>query len=152
MPWLSLPDYARRTGTPESTVRAAIRKGTLEGHQEQRAPGDPRVVWKVWVDDPQEQPQEAAEPSADQIEPDPPSTSETAITGIPEIVRAAVEPWERRLEIADALIRANGETLERQAEQIAELREQRGRLEARLTAAETELARARRPWWRQWFS
>jgi hypothetical protein len=137
MPWLSLPDYARRTGTPESTVRAAIRKGTLEGHQEQRAPGDPRVVWKVWVDDPQEQPQEAAEPSAalrvasesDQ----PPST----LTEPPVVTT-------RALEILETLLVANGETMERQVDRILDLTLRVGRAEARAEMLQDERDRARK--------
>ena len=64
MPWLSLPEYARRTGTPESTVRAMIRAGRLRAELEQRAPGDPRTVWRVWLDGPQEQPQDEPQPPA----------------------------------------------------------------------------------------
>jgi hypothetical protein len=154
MPWLSLPDYARRTGTPESTVRAAIRKGTLEGHQEQRAPGDPRVVWKVWVDDPQapaeHHPQQQPQPSSDSIEGHPPAAAETAATEPPAVTMRLLD------------------TVLTQAETIAALRERVGRSEAARAAAERRAAdlaerlagvererdqlreAAERPWWQFW--
>jgi hypothetical protein len=151
MPWLSLPDYARQTGTPESTVRAAIRKGTLEGHQEQRAPGDPRVVW---VDDPQapaeHHPQQQPQPSSDSIEGHPPAAAETAATEPPAVTMRLLD------------------TVLTQAETIAALRERVGRSEAARAAAERRAAdlaerlagvererdqlreAAERPWWQFW--
>jgi hypothetical protein len=129
MPWLSLPDYARQTGTPESTVRAAIRKGTLEAHREARAPGDPRDIWKVWLDEPAdastEQPQASTAPETSQ--------PQTTLTEPPAATT-------RALEILETLLRANGETMERQAETIAGLRERVGRSEAARAAAERQVA------------
>jgi hypothetical protein len=163
MPWLSLPDYARRTGTPESTVRAAIRKGTLEGHQEQRAPGDPRVVWKVWVDEPADASSEQPQPSVAPETSQPQSTltePPAATTGLLAIIEGDRET-----------IRGQAYTIGEQAARIAELEREAGRLEGRLLAAERDalaerLARAemqasqiveerqraaQHPWWERLF-
>jgi hypothetical protein len=149
MPWLSLPDYARQTGTPESTVRAAIRKGTLEGHQEQRAPGDPRVVWKVWVDEPADASSEQPQPSVAPETSQPQSTltePPAATTGLLAIIEGDRET-----------IRGQAYTIGEQAARIAELEREAGRLEGRaeLLAAERDalaerLARERWRWWHRW--
>jgi cell pole-organizing protein PopZ len=152
MPWLSLPEYSRLTGTPESSVRALIKAGKLEAHREARAPGDPREVWKIMVDDPPAPPTE---------HPQPPAASEAQ-----QPQPATTEP--------PALTTRLLETVLEQAETIAELRERVGRAEAaidganaraeqhaldyaeqfeRAVRAEAEAARLReladRPWWRR---
>lgn len=136
MPWLSLPEFSRRTGTPESSVRAAIRKGTLRAELEQRAPGDPRTVWRVWIDDPQEAAGSAADvrmaPETDQPQSaatEPPA----AITGLLELVREL-----RQQGVTDASL-------------IADLRERAGRAETERDLLTQEVARLRaRRWWRWW--
>jgi hypothetical protein len=133
MPWLSLPDYARQTGTPESTVRAAIRKGTIEGHQEQRAPGDPRVVWKVWVDDPQHQPQD--DPQA--------PTAEDAPSQSPSAVAAATEPPAATMRLLDKLDERD-ETIRAKDAAIARLHGELRDATARASTAEAEAAAAER--------
>lgn len=146
MPWLSLPDYARRTGTPESTVRAAIRAGKIRAELEQRAPGDPRTVWRVWLDDPQDQPQ---------IEPQPPAGPRVASES-DQPQAATTEPpalTTRLLEMLDA----DRETIAAQAERIGALEREAGELSGTVDAyrrevawLKAELKQARRPWWRFW--
>ena len=134
MPWLSLPEYARTTGTPESTVRAAIRKGSLRAELEQRAPGDPRTVWRVWLDDPQEHPQDEPQPAATGREP----------SSAPEAAPAAITA------LVDAL---GAERAERQrlSAENGELRERAARAEAERDAARAEAERLRWRWWHHWF-
>lgn len=146
MPWLSLPDYARQTGTPESTVRAAIRKGQVRAELEQRAPGDPRVVWRVWMDDPPEHPQDDPQPASELRMP-----SEAVAADAP-----AAEPpaaTTRALELVTALVERNT-TL---ADRIATLEREAGALGSSVDAyrrevdwLKAELERARRSWWRFW--
>jgi hypothetical protein len=149
MPWLSLPDYARQTGTPESTVRAAIRKGTLEGHQEQRAPGDPRTVWKVWIDDPQEPSSEQPQASTAPETPQPQST----LTEPPAATTRLLDKLDER----DETIRAKDAVIERLHAENATLHERAARAEAASYAAAhraadlaERLRAAQRPWWRFW--
>lgn len=160
MPWLSLPDYARRTGTPESTVRAMIRSGKLEGHQEQRAPGDPRVVWKVWVDDPQDQPQghpqlpagprmtsESDQQQASATEP--PAATMRVLETLVEMTQAQGRQLLAQTEtIADLSMKLGVAEAERDAahELVAEVRAQRDDMAARLAEAAQMQAR---PWWRK---
>jgi hypothetical protein len=141
MPWLSLPEYARTTGTPESTVRAAIRAGKLEAHREARAPGDTRDVWKVWLPEPPEQPQDEPQPPATGTEP--PSAPE-ATTDAPAAITALV----------DALA-AERDERQRLSNRVSELEREAGRLEGQVIAAQAERDAAgaeverlrRRGWW-----
>lgn len=63
----------------------------------------------------------------------------------------------RTLDIMDALLRANAETMERQAERIAALEREAGELGGSVDAyrrevawLKAELERARRKWWKWW--
>lgn len=159
MPWLSLPDYARRTGTPESTVRALIRAGKLEAHQEQRAPGDPRVVWKVLVDDPQDQPPEHPQPASDVRVPSESPQAPAAATEPPAAPTRTLDMLEDRLDFADALIREERAERQRLVAENAELRERVGRAEQRADSlqaerdrliADLDRLRARRSVWKPW--
>jgi hypothetical protein len=142
MPWLSLPEFARRTGTPESTVRAMIRAQRLRAELEQRAPGDPRTVWRVWLDDPPEQPQDEPQPPTTGTEP--PSAPE-ATTDAPAAITALV----------DALA-AERDERQRLSDRVSELEREAGRLEGQVIAAnaERDAIRAelerlqRRRWWK----
>lgn len=142
MPWLSLPEYSRRTGTPESTVRLMIRDGRLRAELEPRAPGDSRVVWKVWMDEPQEASESSTVADAPSESPQP----QTATTEPPAAITRLLD------------------TVERQGQEIADLNRRLGAAEA--TAAMLERQRAdlarwlaerdetiaelrRRPWWRR---
>ena len=134
MPWLSLPEYARTTGTPESTVRAAIRKGSLRAELEQRAPGDPRTVWRVWLDEPQEASASVADvrvaSESDQPRP--------TLTEPPAAIAGVL-----------ALVEADRATIGEQADRIAALSERVGRAEAEAALLRAEVERLRRPWWQR---
>src|SRR5688500_614942 len=147
MPWLSLPDYSRQTGTPEPTVRLAIRKGALRAELEQRAPGDSRTVWRVWLDDPQDQPQEAATAPTSEDAPSEAPQAQTTLTAPPAaIIRLVEELRAMREDTTDRLDAA--------AVRIADLRERVGRAEAARAAAEQRAAdlaeRLRAAEWRWW--
>jgi hypothetical protein len=128
---VSIADYAARTGMSETEIRRQIRAGTLPAETFQRPQG---TYYRVIVDTPDDTP---------------------AVTEPIESVQAPSASQEppaltmRTLDIMDALLRANAETMERQAEQIANLRERAGRAEERATALAAELERARRPWWQK---
>lgn len=154
MPWLSLPEYARQTGTPESTVRAMIRDGRLRAELEQRAPGDPRTVWRVWRDDP-------LAPAADASSGQPPSSSaqesdlRQAATTEPS---AAITGLLALIEADRATIRAHGETIVELSRRLGDaeasarmLAGQRDDYATWLAEATAELDRLRRRrWWRFW--
>jgi hypothetical protein len=139
VPWLSLPEYARRTGTPESTVRVAIRKGQVRAELEQRAPGDSRTVWRVWMDDPQEHPQTPAD--------HPPEAADSPADEPPAIVTRLMDKIDER-----------DEAIREQAARIAALEREAGELAGAVDAyrrevewlrAELDAAR-QRPWWKWW--
>ena len=132
MSWLSLPEYARQTGTPESTVRAAIRAGKLRAELEQRAPGDPRTVWRVWLDDPPEQPQEEPQAPTTGIEP---SSAPEAVSESPAAITALVD--------ALAAERAERQILSAEIRNLAE-RAARAEAERDILCAEVARLRARR--------
>jgi hypothetical protein len=163
MPWLSLPEYARTTGTPESTVRAAIRAGKLEAHREARAPGDTRDVWKVWLPEPPEQPQDEPQPPATGTEP---SSTPAAPTDAPAAITALVDALaaerDERQRLAEALLAATERAARAEADAVYAARERQRAddlaetliaLRASLSAKEREAAElreqlARRRWWK----
>jgi hypothetical protein len=148
MPWLSLPEYARTTGTPESTVRAMIRAGKLEAHREARAPGDTRDVWKVWLPEPPEQPQDEPQPPATGTEPpSAPEATTDAPAAITALVDALAAERDERQRLAEALLAAT--------ERAARADERAIAADRRADAAERDRAEAqaemervqRRGWW-----
>lgn len=134
--WVSVREAARRLGISPETVRRRIEAGELVGERE--ALGGSRERFRVRMETPQgasgERPDMPMTPSTLDATETP--TNASALTG-------------RALEIMEALLRANAETFERQAETIADLRERAGRAEASLEAANAELTRLRKPWWRK---
>ncbi len=153
MPWLSLPEYARRTGTPESTVRALIRAGKLEGHQEQRAPGDPRVVWKVWVDDPQEQPQAHPQPPAGPRMPSESPQQQPPATEPPELVTgllAIIEADRATIAEKDARLMEAAERIAGLSRELGDATTRAAMLEAERDELARRLDRAEWRWWHRW--
>lgn len=100
-----------------------IRANKLRAELEQRAPGDPRTVWRIWQDDPQEpstgHPQPPTAPERDQ--PQPPATEPPAATT-------------RLLD----MLSERDETIRDQSARIAELEREAGRLEGQAIAANAE--------------
>lgn len=160
MAWLSLPEYSRRTGTPQSTVRLMIRAGRIEAHREARAPGDPRDVWKVWLDDPPEpaaaQPQDDPQPDAG-LRVAPESDQPHAATSEPPAFMARLldKLDERDATIASLHAELRVESAARAAAEArlaettqAHIRQRDADAES-IRALRAELERARRPWWRR---
>jgi hypothetical protein len=145
--WVSLSEASRILKTPETTLRRMAVEGKIVAEREPRAPGDTRTVWRIRVDDPPDDPPPSATPEGDQ----PPSASESTPA-----------TTERALAILDTVLRANVETMDRQAAQIDQYSEllrqeteRRVRAEARADHLAEEAARlraeaARRRWWRWW--
>ena len=144
-----MEEAARRLGVSVSTVRRMIEAGKLVGERE--VIGGMRERYRVRIHAP-ETPHEASAPEMAT------STSKASIASdsTPAIT-------ERSLAIIDAVIRANAETMDRQAERIdrySELlrQEQERRIraetaseihQARISELEAALIAARRSWWRK---
>ena len=117
---VTLPEAARILGVSESTVRRLVKAGKLEAERVLRPQG---YVWMVAV----------PAPSAD-----PPGTRRQVGTaeGNHPPGSDALTAWTRSvLEPLVAELSLSRQTIERQAEQIADLREARGRLLAELEHA-----------------
>lgn len=165
--WVNVSEASQRLGVSLSTVRRMVESGHLVGEREPLGRGSNRDRYLIRFDR-KEMPQDAS-----------PFESEDESSEAPERPQSAPEATTRALDIMDALLRANAETFERQAETIAELRERVGRAEAGIEAAnaraeqyaldyaeqferavraearaeraEAELTRQRaRRWWRFW--
>jgi hypothetical protein len=151
--WVPFDEACRILGRTPTTLRREIKAGRVVAEVLPRNPDNPadsRTVYRVRVDLPPEDaptPTTAPEsPSATEAATEPPA----ATTGL--------------LEILETLLVANGETMERQAEAIAELRERVGGAEARAERRQAVRDRARnalaeyaerlrlaeRPWWQRW--
>ena len=184
--FVSVAEAARRLGVSTATVKRRIRDGTLEAEPLSRPQG---IEYRVRL--PRDVTPPLTEPASDVTGPlshetPPPgecSDSEPApLTGSAHVttqdvsaaITAAVAPLAERLAVQDATIARQAEAIERQAGEIAELRENRGRLTAELTAARDQLAalatspqpvdastapaspppapEASAPWWKRWRS
>jgi excisionase family DNA binding protein len=137
--YVSVSEAAVRLGVSPTTVREMIRRGDLEAERMPRPQGS---VYMVKLKTPEA-------PTSDDAQPR--SEDERARTD-------SLEALQRMIDFADTFLRAQGETIIRQAEQVAELREERGTLaeqvrheRARAERAEAALEAARRPWWRRLF-
>lgn len=122
--WVNVSEASQRLGVSLSTVRRMVESGQLVGEREPLGRGSNRDRYLVRFDR-EEMPQDAS-----------PFESEDESSEAPETPTDASALTGRALDIMDALLRANGETMERQAETIAALRERVGRLDERATAAE----------------
>jgi excisionase family DNA binding protein len=141
--WISVEEAARRLGVSVSTIRRRIEAGELEAERE--LIGGSRERFKVKLETLQPIHYNAPNPGL-------PESGDA-----PDVRHDASAITKRSLEIIDAVIHANAETMERQAERIdryGELlrqeMERRVRAEAdrdhlaeRLKAAETQLAAER---------
>jgi hypothetical protein len=101
--WVSVHEASRRLTRSTSTIRRMIESGELVGEREPLAKGSNRDRYRVRLDAPVT-PQGA--PAAD-----PPSESPDAS----ETPHEAPDATMRALDILETLLRANGETMERQA-------------------------------------
>jgi hypothetical protein len=109
--WVSFAEAQRILKMTEGTLRRAIKAGTVQGEQRRRNPDSPtdqRMVYEVLVSD---APAVAA-PAA-------PIEASSAT----EPATIAPDATMRALDIMETLLRANGEAMERQAEQITRLHE-----------------------------
>ena len=107
----------------------------MQAEAQPRATGDTRIVYRVLVADP---PPSATAPESDHPPPsatDPPSPT--------DLIRAAVEPLEKRLTVADSQIAAQGETIRVQAETIGRLQSDVIHLSARAIELQAERDAAR---------
>jgi len=118
--FVSVAEAARILGISKSTIKRRIAAGTVEAEQLQRAQG---LEYRVRVQ------RDVPESSHDRsnLEQAAPSTGTTQ--DVPSAIAAAVAPLVERLGLQDVVI-------ERQGREIAELREDRGRLTAERDAAE----------------
>lgn len=121
--WVSVHEASRRLNRSVSTIRRQIESGELVGEREPLARGSTRDRYRVRLDVPAT-PHDASSSESGDEPPEasePPQDTPAAITGLLEIVAA------------------DRETMERQAETIAALRERAGRAEARVEWLEDEV-------------
>lgn len=153
--YVSAEIAARRLGVSAATVRRRIRAGTLEGTIDRRPQGEVYLVLA-----------EALPPDSDVTPPDD-SESVSPDSDVASAIRAATEPLEKRLTLADEQIAAKDATILRQAEVIGRLQSDASHLarqvtdltdrlataandlEAERTRMAAELEETRRPWWRK---
>lgn len=145
LPGVSVREAAIHFGTSESDIRRRIKAGTLAAEKFERPGG---TFYRVLLDDTR-----AASDTRQSSESVP---APEPLQDAPAATMRALEMAEDRLDFADALIRANGETIERLATENADLRERVGRAEQRADSLQAErdrlsveLERERRPWWRK---
>jgi hypothetical protein len=108
--WVSFAEAQKILGLTEGTLRRAIKAGTVQGEQRRRnpdSPSDQRMVYEVLVVD---TPGAAAAVAA---------PIEAASATEPATI--APDATMRALELLETLLRANGETMERQAVKIEAL-------------------------------
>jgi hypothetical protein len=128
--WVPLPQAVELLGTTDTTLRRWIREGRVQAEAQPRAPGDSRIVYRVLVADP---PPSTADPESDH-----PPLSTTDPPSPTDMIRAAVEPLEKRLVIADSQIAAQAETIRAQAETIGRLQSDAIHLSARTIELQAE--------------
>jgi hypothetical protein len=117
--WASFDEARMILRMSEGTLRREIRAGRIQGEQRRRNPDSPtdqRLIWEVLITDP-------------------PETDADSESGQPPPIRQQAPDSERLLNFIDALLRANAESMVQQAEAIAALREERGRLQAERDSA-----------------
>jgi len=128
--WIGTREAAARLGVSPSTIERMIRKGEVTAERVER-PGGSRLL--VRFDRPQE-PHRATSGDAGPIESDATSQARQATS-----------------DALTGLLAASAVTIDRQAQQIADLSERMGRAEAERDMLRAELERSMsRRWWRFW--
>ena len=143
--FVSVAEAARRLGVSTAMVKRRIRDGTLEAEPLSRPQG---IEYRVRL--PRDVTPTLAAPASDVS---PPLTERSdselaALTSSAHVTKqdvsaaitAAIAPLAERLAVQDTTISRQAETIERQADAIAELREDRGRLTPELAAAHERIA------------
>jgi septal ring factor EnvC (AmiA/AmiB activator) len=123
LPGVSVREAAIRVGTSESDIRRRIKRGELRAETFQRRGG---TLFRVFLDD-----------ATDALGAAPATEMASESRPAPEALQDAPAATTRALDILDALLRASAETIDRQAETIAELSVRVGRADAASEAAST---------------
>ncbi|MDP8925304.1 MAG: hypothetical protein M3O34_20865 [Chloroflexota bacterium] len=131
--FVPVAEAARRLGISAATVKRRIAAGALEAEQLARPQG---VEYRVRL--PREEPAPLTERTTSEGAP-----STGTAQDVSAAIRAATAPLVERLAVQDATIAEQARTIERQAEQVADLRETIGRQGAELEA-ERDTARSER--------
>ncbi len=130
--FVPVAEAARRLGISTATVKRRIAAGTLEAEQLTRPQG---IEYRVRL--PRDVPaplSDVTSPLAERSDSEPAPLTATA-QDVSAAIGAAVAPLVERLAVQDATIAEQGRTIERQAGEIATLREERGRQGAELERA-----------------
>ncbi len=122
--FVPVAEAARRLGISAATVKRRIAAGALEAEQLARPQG---VEYRVRL--PREEPAPLTERTTSEGAP-----STGTAQDVSAAIRAATAPLVERLAVQDATIAEQARTIERQAEQVADLRETIGRQGAELEA------------------
>ena len=142
--FVPVAEAARRLGVSPATVKRRIRDGSLEAEPLSRPQGiEYRVRLKrdvtVALSSAQDRPTAISERS-DSETPPLTTTAHGTSQDVSAAIMAAVAPLVERLNVADRQIASQTETIKVQADTIAELREDRGRLSAENDALKTAQA------------